>query len=268
MEKKVFNKFREVVYARSGISLGPNKEALVSSRIGKRMRSLGMDEYTQYLNFVLSDDGKDEIVQLIDAISTNVTSFYRESVHFDFLADALKTWQKNGQDRFRIWCAASSTGEEPYTLAITALESLQARSANIKILATDISTKVLKACMKGQYAADKVQTVPPALLKKYFIKQQVDGETLFSAQDTLKRILTVRQLNLAKPPFPMKGPLDVVFCRNVMIYFDNGVREKLLNEAHRLLKPGGYLIVGHAESLTGLLSCFKSVKPSIYVKTS
>jgi len=266
MNRRTFDEFRTLVYAKSGISLGDQKEALVSARVGKRMRALGMLEFEEYLDYVVRDDSGQEVVQLIDAISTNVTSFYREAQHFEFLGELLKKWKESGQRRFRIWCAASSTGEEPYTIAITAAEHLPDGGSDVKILATDISTRVLAKCQLGIYDAQKVGSVPAPLRERYFDRYQEGGQTLYRVKDRLRKLVMFRRLNLATPPFPMRGPLDVVFCRNVMIYFDNDVRGRLLAEAYRLLKPGGFLMVGHAESLTGLVSAFKTVRPSVYVK--
>jgi chemotaxis protein methyltransferase CheR len=265
LDTRTFEKFRDLVYAKSGISLGPQKAALVSARIGKRMRALGMDSYGVYLDFVSGDESGDELVQLLDAISTNVTSFFRESAHFDFLAEVLKKWRAEGQTRFRIWSAASSSGEEPYSLAMTMNEALDSR-CDMKILATDISTKVLGLCQQGVYGADKVKTVPAQWRDRYFDRQGDRQAPQYVVRANLRKLVLFKRLNLSTPPFAMKGPLDVVFCRNVMIYFDNEVRSRLLQEIYRLLKPGGYLMVGHAESLTGMVSKFKTVQPSVYVK--
>ena len=265
MEERTFNGFRNIVYERSGISLGPNKEALVSSRIAKRMRALGIARHEDYLAYVENDEG-DELVHLIDAISTNVTSFYREPDHFDFLRKRFLEWMHAGQRRFRLWCAASSTGEEPYTIAITLHDAMAGQPLDVKILATDISTRVLGHCVQGIYPKEKTANVPPVLRDTYFEPVLVEGERMHSVSQDLRQMIAFRRLNLAKPPFPMRGPLDVVFCRNVMIYFDNATRTRLLREIYRLLKPGGFLIVGHAESLTGMVSDFKSVQPSVYIK--
>ncbi|MHC4872665.1 MAG: CheR family methyltransferase [Planctomycetota bacterium] len=262
MDEKVFNAFRSLVYEKSGISLNDGKKALVSARIGKRMRALSVECHNEYLNLVKEDEHGEELIHMLDAISTNVTSFYREAEHFDFLAERLQEWHAAGQSKFRIWSAASSSGEEPYTLAITLLENLPAE-VDARILATDISTKVLGQCREGVYREDKLDPVDFQLRAKYFDK----CEEGFRIRDVVKRKVLFKRLNLSTPPFPMKGPLDVIFCRNVMIYFDNEVRTKLLNEAYRLLRPGGYLMVGHAESLTGMVSDFKTVKPSIYIKS-
>ena len=252
MDKRTFDRFREIVLDLSGISLGEQKEALVSARVGKRMRVLNITTHEAYIDYIAEDSSGQELVHLIDAISTNVTSFFRENDHFTFLTDIIKKWHAEGQRRFRVWSAASSTGEEPYSLAITLLEALDPRSVDMRILATDISTRVLEMCRIGRYGKERMKTVPAAVRDRYFDRISDNGQTLYSAKKALRDITLFRRLNLSTPPFPMKGPLDVVFCRNVMIYFDTDVRTKLLTDVHRLLRPGGYLMVGHAESLTGI----------------
>jgi len=266
MDRRTFNKFRQIVYEKSGISLGDRKEALVSARVSKRMRSLGIDSYRTYLQHILNDETGDEIVHLLDAISTNVTSFFREANHFDFLSDVVGQWIDEGQKRLRVWSAASSSGEEPYSLAMTLLGCINGHNVDLKILATDISTRALEKCQAGQYEKSKLKGVPPLFRNQYFDRVQNDGVVSYSVKRTLKNLIVFKRLNLSTPPFPMSGPFDVIFCRNVMIYFDNHVRSQLLADMYRLLKPGGYLMVGHAESLTGMVSDFKSVRPSIYIK--
>ena len=261
LDAKTFQRFAELVYAKSGIKLGPQKEALVQARVRKRMRQLNLNSYKDYLDLAANDENGQEIIELLNAIATNVTHFYREERHFHFLATVLKQWEKEGQSRFRLWSAACSTGEEPYSMAITIRETLPA-SCDVKILATDLSTKVLSKAKQGEYQLKNIEKVPRNLLAKYFEKR---GEEC-RVTDSVRHLVRFARLNLAKPPFPMKGPLDVVFCRNVMIYFDNDVRRRLLAAIYGLLKPGGYLMVGHAESLSGQLSEFRSVEPSIYIK--
>lgn len=264
MDQRIFERFRDIIYAKSGITLGPQKVSLVSARVAKRMRALNIGEYEDYLRHVLDDKSGNELVHLLDAISTNVTSFYRESQHFDFLQSTLEQWREKGQTRFRIWSAASSTGEEPYTIAITMLEALRQPGVDIKILATDISTRVLEVCMHGVYPESRVEPVPTALRQRYFSRFQDNGEAYYGVNDELRRLITFRRLNLSTPPFPMKGPFDFIFCRNVMIYFDETVRRGIIQEAHRLLKPGGYFVVGHSESLTGNSGPFRVIRPSVY----
>ena len=266
MDKKTFTTFVALIYEKSGITLNKNKEALVSSRVAKRMRQLGMSEHKQYLDYVLSDKKGDEIIHLLDVISTNVTHFFREDAHFTFVRDTMNKWLENGQRQFTFWSAGCSSGEEPYTLAMVLKEILQNGSAGVRILATDISTRILEKSKAGTYEAPKLEKVPAQLRDRYFSKNGYNSSAVYTAKDIIRSLITFKRLNLSEVPFPMKGPMDIIFCRNVMIYFDNKIRVNLLNEFHRLLKSGGYLLVGHAESLTGMLGGFKAVKPSIYVK--
>lgn len=266
MDMKIFQQLREIVYRNSGINLNDSKVAMVSSRIAKRMRVLNINDHSAYLQFLKSDDTGDEITKFLDVISTNVTSFFRESEHFDFLDKCIAEMVSSGQSRIRIWCAAASTGEEPYTIAMVCQQAVAGRPIDIKILATDISTKVLADAKEGVYLPEKLKTVPRTLVQKYFSKKKVDGKCLYEVDNRLKEMIVYRRLNLSKPPFPMKGPLDLVFCRNVMIYFDTATRSGLVSEVYRLLKPGGYLITGHAESLTSIKNNFKCLKPSVFQK--
>lgn len=266
MEQTVFKQFSQFIYDKSGITLNDNKESLVSARVSKRMRQLGIGEYDEYLDLVKNDDTGEEIIELLDVISTNVTNFFREPDHFDIVRDVMATWLKNGTRRFTFWSAACSSGEEPYTLAMVLREATAGTQVDMRILATDISTKILEKSMEGVYEAKKTEDIPALYREKYFTKEGIGDQALFTIKDSLRSIITFKRINLSIVPYPMKGPMDIVFCRNVMIYFDNRVRVNLLNEIHRLLKPGGILFVGHAESLTGILSGFKSVKPSVYIK--
>ena len=266
MTTKVFDEFREIVYARSGISMDTSKQALLTARIGKRMRKLGLSDFKDYLKLLNSDQSGEELVEFLNVVSTNVTSFFRENAHFDLLSELMRGWLKDGQKRFRFWSAACSSGEEPYTMAMTLQEATGGRFPDIKILCTDIDTTVLQKCSDGVYSAQQVEHVPAIMRSKYLEKIPDPEEPRYRAKDILRQMLTLKRLNLSQPPFPMAGPLDCVFCRNVMIYFDNRVREALVGEIHRLLKPGGVLMIGHSETLTGLKTKLKAVKPAVYVK--
>jgi chemotaxis protein methyltransferase CheR len=266
MSEATFNQIRRIVYDKSGIALGENKQALVRSRVAKRMRHLQISDYGQYLDRVIQDSTGEEIQHLLDAISTNVTSFYREPSHFDFMRRVIKEWVSRGSRSLRFWSAASSTGEEPYTIAIEALEAIENRKIDMKILATDISSKVLRISMIGEYERDKVAPVPKELLGKYFTKRKEREKIYYSVNQRIRDLVIFRQFNLSCPPYPIRNPIDIIFCRNVMIYFDRKVRVGMVNEFHRALRPGGYLMVGHAESITGLSNGFKCVKPSIYLR--
>ncbi len=268
MDKKSFNSFCKLAYQKCGIKLGEKKEALVAARVAKRMRILGIDTHKKYLKFLSTDETGDEMIQFLDAISTNVTSFFREPEHFNIMERIIKEWLQNGKRRFRIWCAAASSGEEPYTIAMTMLESAKDCTCNTKILATDISTKILNQAKEGIYRKDKANNIPPDLRTAYFSNIRNGGnENCYTAKPLLRNMITYARLNLASPPFPMSGPFDIIFIRNVMIYFDNVVRSRLLEDVYRLLGNDGFLFVGHAESLTGVLHTgLKKYENSVYVK--
>lgn len=267
MNPKVFDELRGIVYEQSGIRIQDGKETMVSARIGQRLRELEIPDDVGYLEY-LKDQLDQEIVALLDVISTNVTSFYRESEHFDYITGWMNEWLGEGQKRFRVWCAASSTGEEPYTIAITLREAI--RKAGVKtdtrILATDISTRVLNQAQAGLYEAKKVEAVPEPLLRRYFDAKQGAKGRCYEARQELKDMILFKRLNLSAPPFPMRGPMDFVICRNVMIYFDEPVRTALINAFHDLLRPGGYLITGKSEGLTRNSKSFDRAGPAIYRK--
>jgi len=270
MDEALFTRFAKIAYDQAGVHLRPGKESLVSARVGKRLRVLGLETSREYLNFLEKDESGQEIVQFLDVITTNFTSFFRESDHFSIMEEALTKWMKEGQKKFRIWSAASSSGEEPYSIGMTALEILDPRDVDIKILATDISTKVLQKASDGIYEESTIKGIPRELIGKYFTKESalIKKKIVPSlrVKKQLRDLFVYKRLNLSKPPFPMKGPLDIVFCRNVMIYFDNRVRQNLVSEIERLLRPDGLLLIGHTETLTSLNTRLHAVKPSVYRK--
>ena len=266
MDHQTFNKFREIVYTNSGISLNDTKEAMVSARISKRMRVLGFTSHQQYLQFLLKEASGNEITHFLDVISTNVTSFFREPSHFAFLSSVVSKWIEKGKRRIRIWSAAASTGEEPYSIAMTLLDSCGQRNLDMRILATDISTSALAKAQDGVYPSVVVEGVPESYKKLFFVSEKQHADVFYRVQDQLKKMVVFRRMNLSNPPFPMAGQLDMVFCRNVMIYFDNSVRMRLISEIYRLLQPSGYLLTGHAEGLTSIQTELKCLEPSIYQK--
>ena len=257
---------RRIVYDRSGILLRENKEAMVSARLNKRMRMLGLADSREYLQYLHQDATGDELVRLIDAIATNVTRFFREPDHFLFLGEVARRWVSEGQKKMRFWSSACSTGEEPYSMVMTLLEAVKGHPVDIRVLATDISTRVLESCRDGVYKEETVEAVPAALRNRYLWRIRDGKKVTYRVREELKGRVVFKWLNLSRPPFPMRGPLDAILCRNVIIYFDDRVRRNLMEEFFRLLKPGGYLIVGHAESLSGRGTRFEVVRPSIYVK--
>lgn len=266
MDSAVFEQLCRIAYERAGIHLKDGKQALVASRIAKRMRVLGLPSEQHYLDYLQSELSEQEIVYFLNVISTNFTSFFRENDHFELMSERLETWLAEGRQKFRFWCAASSTGQEPYSIAITAEEVLGGR-ADYRILATDISTDVLAAAARGWYAPSAIEGVSHARRARYFQSAVNDsGQKGFQVAPELRQRISFTRLNLATPPFPMSGPLDIVFCRNVMIYFDLSVRDRLISDIERLLRPGGYLLIGHTETLNGLSTGLRVVAPSIYRK--
>lgn len=265
MEHEVFESLRQIVHERSGIALKDGKARMVAARIARRLRDLNLETERQYLEFIKKDS--DEIVNLLDVISTNVTRFFREQPHFVFLRQTMSRWISQGQKRFRLWSAASSTGQEPYSIGITINELMRERQVRLdyRLLATDISTRVLAQAGAGRYTAQEVEGIGPGLLERYFRKLPTGG---YEVVPGLREQVVFKRLNLNAPPFGMRGPLDIVFCCNVMIYFDQDTKRKLLTEIHRLLRPDGFLIVSHTESLTGLSDIYSPVQPSIYAKAS
>jgi len=265
-----FKRVAEAVYAHCGINLTPTKKQLVSARLAKRVRLTGANAYGDYLDRVLADPGGEEFTTFIDSLSTNLTSFFRENEHFNYIKSTLlpKIIAERGPNKsLRAWSAGCSTGEEPYTIAITLLESLPQPAAwDIKILATDISTRVLARASAGVYEADRFNGVSPQIKAKYFDpRKTADGDNAFAAVAGLRDRIAFRYLNLMEP-WPFTGPFDFIFCRNVMIYFDKPTQEKLVNRYYECLRPGGVLFTGHSESLTGINQPFKYTQATIYQK--
>lgn len=267
MNASVFDALRQLAYDQAGIAIRENKQTLVSARIAKRMRSFGFESERQYLEYLRSDRTGEELVQFLDAISTNFTSFFREADHFQQLRDEASDWLRRGASTARVWCAAAATGEEPYTLAMTLAESLDAQGVAWKLLASDISVTALRTAAAGVYERSRIEPVPQALRRKYFDAESRElPEGHVRVAESLRKRVMFRRLNLSTPPFPMRGDLDAVFCRNVMIYFDTAVRQRLVSEIERLLRPGGLLVVAHSETLNGINTGLRTVRPSVYRK--
>ena len=272
LSEDLFTKFSTLVYNECGINLHDGKKALLQARLNKRLRARNLFSYKAYYDHLTSSQGKEELLHFLDCISTNLTYFFRESQHFDFLADTvlpeifhLKS-PLNSQ-RVRFWSAGCSSGEEPYGLGISVLENVRdLHKRDFKILATDISTRVLNAACEGVYAESKMERVPPSCRAQYFSKEKgTNGEGVWQVAPALRRIVSFRRLNL-KDPYPFQGPFQCIFCRNVMIYFDKKTQENLIQRMCQYLSPGGYFFVGHSESLTGLDHPLVYVRPAVYRK--
>jgi chemotaxis protein methyltransferase CheR len=261
---------RELVYSHSRINLGPDKKELVLARLGKRLRATNITSISDYCRFLQEKQSGDELSHLIDAISTNHTFFFREPQHFEFLRKTVipemearrrkETWPS-----FSVWSAASSSGEEPYSIAIALLEQFGERGTwPWRIEATDISHKILQRARVGVYREEALGKMSASSVRAHFQKGFGPQEGNFRVKPHVQEHVTFRQLNLLEGQFPFNEPFQLIFCRNVMIYFDRPTQEELVAKLARQLVPGGYLFVGHSESLSGVSHGLETVKPAIY----
>ena len=270
LTEKQFNEISNLVRNLAGINLHQGKQELVKARLNKRLRQLGMDNYREYIAYLKNGASDDELVQMLDAISTNLTSFFREADHFEYLADKyladrIKNASKQGK-KIRVWSAGCSTGEEAYTLAMIVISKIPNLSAwDVKILATDLSTTVLRRAKEGIYNAENVESLPGMIRSRFFNCIESSKPRSYQVTGELRDLTHFARLNLMNS-WPMKGPFDVIFCRNVMIYFNKQTQEKLINRYYDLLGPDGLLFIGHSESLAGVKHLFKYEKPTIYEK--
>jgi chemotaxis protein methyltransferase CheR len=261
-----------LIYEQSRIHLGPDKRVLVTSRLAKRLRHHGLHSYGDYCDLLRSPRGREELTFLIDRISTNHTHFFREMKHFDFLSEAvIPQWQAAARrtEPFRIWSAASSSGEEAYSIAIHLAEHFApAESNRWQIEGTDISTRVLDVAQQGVYELEKLTSVAPDVLRRHFQRGVNQWNGHLRVKDSLRRLIHFQHLNLLDGNYPFSRPFDLIFCRNVMIYFDRPTQETLVRLLAEKLVPGGHLFVGHSESLSGVKHTLKLVKPAIYLKSA
>ena len=268
-----FSEIRELVKSTCGISLGDEKKQLVKARLNKRLRKLGLANYDEYINFLRRDRTGNELTAMLDAISTNLTSFFREADHFDYLEQNIikrkvaEAAAGKSEKRLRIWSAGCSSGEEPYSIAIVACSTVpNLNSWDAAVLATDLSTRMLERATNGVYSAERIKTVNPQLRSRYFECIQTRPDRLYRVNNTLRSFVHFSRLNLMGD-WPMRGPFDVIFCRNVMIYFDKVTQGRLVERFWELLAPRGTLCIGHSESLTSLKHRFKYIQPTVYEKT-
>lgn len=266
LTNKQFEKISEIVYKLCGINLHLGKEVLVKARLAKRLRWLGLNSFEGYMDYLEHDESGQELAIMIDSLTTNKTSFFRESQHFDYLRRHILPELKSRGNKIRIWSAGCSSGEEPYTLAIVIRETFpDIAKMDVRILATDISTKVLGTAKEAVYGQDVLRDVPPELVGKYFTCTRTKSPRTYKVNNDVKSMIRLAKLNLMEP-WPMKGPFDAIFCRNVMIYFDKPTQQELVRRYFELLEPGGHLFVGHSESLTASSHQFKYVQPAVYIK--
>jgi chemotaxis protein methyltransferase CheR len=253
-----------LVYARSGITLHEGKRALVEARLRKRLRALGCATFAEYLRYVESDATGQELSGLLDAIATKHTSFFREEQHFQFLETRVLPELRTRAGSIRVWSAACATGEEPVTLAMTLLEALPpVDHARLRLMASDLSRNALAIARAGVYRLERVTTVPRPLLRKYFERGLGAQAGLARVSAGLRNVIDYRQLNLLEIA-SLGEQFDVIFCRNVLIYFDRAVQQRVISMLERHLAPGGYLFIAHSESLNTLDHGLRWVAPAIY----
>jgi chemotaxis protein methyltransferase CheR len=264
-----FKAFAELIHAESGIHLGEMKRELLQARMGKRMRALGISDPSAYRKFLEADESGLETDRLVDVVTTNKTEFFREARHYEHLVnEALPSWLKrrNGDEPFRVWSAACSSGEEPYSMAMVLLESLAGRGVP-KVLATDISSRMLHKGIAGLYTAERTAQVPRFLREKHFKELEKGGETAYQVLPSLTSCVTFSRFNLNDPShYVFRNKFEAIFCRNVMIYFDRPTQEALVERLSEQLAPGGYLYTGFSESLLGVRHSLRSRGASVYQK--
>ncbi len=240
-----FRRLQRMIFDFAGISLNSNKKPMAYSRLTKRLRQLGLDSFREYLDFVESA-GAEERVRFINALTTNLTYFFREPHHFTILADHLKKAYKG--EPLTVWSAACSTGEEPYSIARSVVEAFGSDQPPVRIIASDLDSDVLRAAERGVYALDKVSSLPPPQLKRFFLKGKGEQSGFARIRPQLLRMIEFRQINLVEDGWDIQGPLAAIFCRNVMIYFNKETQTRVLERFAPLLRPDGLLFAGHSEN--------------------
>ena len=259
-----FERVRQMIYKQAGISLAPIKRDMVYSRLARRLRALNMASFDQYLGHLERGDEKEWEV-FVNSLTTNLTSFFRESHHFDLLQKQLLGIAHRP---IKIWCSAASTGEEPYTLAITACEAFNSLTPPVQIFASDIDTNVLKTAERGVYPLERVERLEKTRLQKFFLKGAGTQAGQVRVRPELQKLITFTRVNLLDAHWPqIRGPLDVMFCRNVMIYFDKPTQYEILRKFHPLLHMEGLLYAGHSESFLHAADLFRSLGRTVYERT-
>lgn len=257
-----FGRIKDLIYRHAGISLHDGKHAMVYSRISRRLRETGHSSFKNYLDW-LESNGGDEWQEFVNALTTNLTSFFRENHHFTELDRIVRSTPAGHE--WKIWCSAASTGEEPYSIAITMADALGI-NGNFRIWASDIDTKVLDKGAQGIYKLENMKNVSSSQLQKYFLKGKGGNQGLARAKPELQKHIQFFTLNLIEENWSLKEQFDVVFCRNVMIYFDNATQRQVLARIHRLMKPKGTLFVGHAENFSDVRNLFALRGKTVYEK--
>lgn len=256
-----FERIRRLIHQRAGISLSPAKQDMVYSRLARRLRTTGLRSFGEYIARLESGD-QVELEAFTNSLTTNLTAFFREGHHFPILAEHVKA--RMGDHPISLWCAASSTGEEPYSMAMTMVDVFGRYDPPVHIIATDVDTQVLRTAESGVYPKERVDKLPPDLVKRFFLGGTGPQEGQVKIRDELRALVTFRQINLLDEKWPMRGPFDAIFCRNVMIYFDKPTQYRILQKFVPLLRPDGLLFAGHSESLYHASDLFKARGKTVY----
>lgn len=273
MSDREFEQFSRFIYDEAGIKMPPAKKTMLEARLQKRLKALDIHSFREYADFVFSDTGRDqELIHLIDVVTTNKTDFFREPHHFDFLVrqaiPAMRETRDAGEsplNPFRIWSAGCSTGEEPYTMAMVLAEYAASHPGfRFSILASDICTRVLQSAASAVYTEERTDTIPLPLKKKYLLRSKDRSRGLVRIAPALRSMISFKRVNFMDDHFGIQEKQDVIFCRNVIIYFDKETQAALMRKFHRHLQPGGFLFIGHSETLNGLDVPFTQVGNTVY----
>ena len=255
--------FRDLVHSRSGIALKECKRSLVAARLGRRLRALGLGSFAEYRRFLeTSDPSGNELALMINCMTTNKTSFFREGKHFALLKDSIFAAVRAGRKTYRVWSAACSTGEEPYSIAMTAFAA--APAIEVCILASDLDTEVLESAQQAVYPMEALDQLEDSARRRYFLRGRGESEGWVQVKPAVRRLVTFRHINLIAEPWPIRTHFDAIFCRNVIIYFDRQTQARLFGRLARCLAAGGLLFIGHAETLFWLDELFVPLDHSVY----
>ncbi|MCU5773346.1 protein-glutamate O-methyltransferase CheR [Erwiniaceae bacterium BAC15a-03b] len=255
-----FRRISQLIYQRAGIVLADHKREMVYNRLVRRLRTLNIDDFGRYLALLEHDPNSAEWQAFVNALTTNLTAFFREAHHFPILAEHAK--QRSGS--YNVWSTAASTGEEPYSIAMTLAETLGAGQGKFQVHATDIDTQVLEKALAGVYRQEELRTISPQQLQRFFLRGTGPHSGMVRVRPELAGMVNYAQLNLLAPEWPLPGPFDVIFCRNIMIYFDKETQEKILRRFVPLLKPGGLLFAGHSENFSQISKEFYLRGQTVY----
>ncbi len=266
-----FRKIASYIEKNVGIKMPPEKRLMMQSRLTSRLKALQLDSFKQYIDYVFSgkDTDNHEIIMMIDAMTTNLTEFFREPQHFDFMRNvALPEYAAQGRGKIKLWSAGCSTGQEPYTLSMVMSEFIrQNPTSSIRdysVLATDISTKVLDKAASAIYPMDAVRGIPTEIMHQYFLKGKNPSNPSVRLKQEIRNRVNFMRLNFMDDDYGFRDTLEIIFCRNVLIYFDKTNQERVINQFLRYLEPGGYLFLGHSETIFGMTLPFRTVAPTVF----